>query len=68
MALDDSTFCATFDADLMWRGPVWGFTNWFVMEGLETHGYDDEVIKKLCIYKYMYICIYICIKKLCMAT
>ncbi len=24
-------FCATFDADLMWRGPVWGFTNWLVM-------------------------------------
>lgn len=48
MALDDSTFCATFDADLMWRGPVWGFTNWFVMEGLETHGYDDEVIYKRC--------------------
>lgn len=27
----------------MWRGPVWGFTNWFVMEGLQMHGYDDEV-------------------------
>jgi glycogen debranching enzyme len=43
VALDDPKFCATFDADLMWRGPVWGFTNWFVMEGLQTHGYDDEV-------------------------
>ena len=42
VALDDPKFCATFDADLMWRGPVWGFTNWFVMEGLQTHGYDEE--------------------------
>jgi hypothetical protein len=43
VALDDPKFCATFDADLMWRGPVWGFTNWFVMEGLQTHGYGEEV-------------------------
>jgi glycogen debranching enzyme len=26
------------DTLLLWRGPVWGFTNWFVMEGLEKHG------------------------------
>jgi hypothetical protein len=45
VAVDDPKFCATFDADLMWRGPVWGFTNWLVMEGLQTHGYDDEVIR-----------------------
>jgi len=23
---------------LLWRGPVWGFTNWFVLRGLEKHG------------------------------
>ena len=23
---------------LLWRGPIWGFTNWFIMEGLEKHG------------------------------
>lgn len=23
---------------LLWRGPVWGFTNWFIMEGLDKHG------------------------------
>ncbi|MCJ1339548.1 hypothetical protein MMC09_004838 [Bachmanniomyces sp. S44760] len=23
------------NTDALWRGPVWGFTNWFVMEGLE---------------------------------
>ena len=26
------------DTLLLWRGPIWGFTNWFVMEGLEKHG------------------------------
>ena len=23
VAMNDPQFCATFDADLMWRGPVW---------------------------------------------
>lgn len=22
---------------LLWRGPIWGFTNWFIMYGLEKH-------------------------------
>jgi glycogen debranching enzyme len=26
------------DTLLLWRGPIWGFTNWFIMEGLEKHG------------------------------
>ncbi len=26
------------DTDLLWRGPSWGFTNWFIMEGLQKHG------------------------------
>ena len=26
------------DTLLLWRGPVWGFTNWFIMEGLQKHG------------------------------
>ena len=29
------------DTDLLWRGPTWGFTNWFVMEGLEKQGKTD---------------------------
>ena len=37
VAMDDPQFSATFDADLMWRGPVWGYTNWFVLEGLGLH-------------------------------
>lgn len=41
VAMDDPQFCATFDADLMWRGPVWGFTNWFILEGLGLHGQQE---------------------------
>ena len=41
VAMDDPQFCATFDADLMWRGPVWGFTNWFLLEGLGLHNRLD---------------------------
>lgn len=26
------------NTDLLWRGPTWGFTNWFVMEGLQKQG------------------------------
>ena len=26
------------NTDLLWRGPSWGFTNWFVMEGLQKKG------------------------------
>jgi hypothetical protein len=37
VAMDDPQFDPSFDADLMWRGPVWGFTNWFVLEGLGVH-------------------------------
>ena len=32
LIIADFQFCATFDADLMWRGPVWGFTNWLVCD------------------------------------
>ena len=26
------------DTKLLWRGPTWGFTNWFIMEGLRKQG------------------------------
>jgi hypothetical protein len=29
------------NTDLLWRGTSWGFTNWFVMEGLRKHGQAD---------------------------
>jgi hypothetical protein len=38
VAMDDPQFCPSYDADLMWRGPIWGFTNWFLLEGLGIHG------------------------------
>ena len=33
------------NTDLLWRGTAWGFTNWFVMEGLRKHGQTDLVNK-----------------------
>lgn len=35
---------------LLWRGPTWIATNWFVVKGLQKHGYDDiakKVIEKM---------------------
>jgi glycogen debranching enzyme len=35
---------------LLWRGPTWMATNWFVVKGLRRHGYDkiaDEVVSKM---------------------
>lgn len=49
VAMDDPQFCADFDADLMWRGPVWGFTNWFLLEGLGLHDettLQEEILRK----------------------
>ncbi len=35
---------------LLWRGPTWIATNWFVIKGLQKHGYNDiakDVISKM---------------------
>jgi glycogen debranching enzyme len=35
---------------LLWRGPTWIATNWFVVKGLQKHGYNkiaNDVIKKM---------------------
>lgn len=35
---------------LLWRGPTWVATNWFVIKGLQKHGYNDiadTVIRKM---------------------
>ncbi len=37
----DPAFVAQEVVDLMWRGPTWGFTNWFVLEGLQVHNRSD---------------------------
>ena len=34
------------NTDLLWRGTTWGFTNWFVMEGLQKQG-KTEVLDRL---------------------
>jgi hypothetical protein len=47
VAMDDPQFSAEFPVNLMWRGPVWGFTNWFLMEGLGLHGEYDLQVRKL---------------------
>jgi hypothetical protein len=47
VAMDDPQFSAEFPVNLMWRGPVWGFTNWFLMEGLGLHGEYDLQVRQL---------------------
>jgi hypothetical protein len=58
VAMDDPQFCATFDADLMWRGPVWGFTNWFVLEGLGLHGKLDVQVSVALRYCWCFCALY----------
>jgi hypothetical protein len=41
VAIDDPQFWPNFEVDLMWRGTIWGFTNWFVLEGLSIHGQTE---------------------------
>lgn len=42
-SMDSPSFDPVFSEadDLMWRGPTWGFTNWFVIEALTARGYSD---------------------------
>jgi glycogen debranching enzyme len=30
-----------YQIKLLWRGPTWISTNWFIVKGLRKHGYDD---------------------------
>jgi len=35
----------------LWRGATWINANWFVVKGLQKHGYSDiadEIIEKMC--------------------
>ena len=59
VAMDDPQFSATFDVDLMWRGPVWGFTNWFIMEGLELHGRSDLQVSVFFFYQGICKCFFV---------
>lgn len=49
VARDQPTFTPTFTeaADLMWRGPSWGFPNWFVLEGLLRHASDAPALAEV---------------------
>ncbi|KJE92396.1 hypothetical protein CAOG_03374 [Capsaspora owczarzaki ATCC 30864] len=40
-SMDSPSFNPVFSEsdDLMWRGPTWGFTNWFVIEALSSRNY-----------------------------
>lgn len=41
-ALDEPAYLApTADSKLVWRGPTWINTNWYVARGLRRHGRDD---------------------------
>jgi hypothetical protein len=42
-SMDSPSFNPVFSEadDLMWRGPTWGFTNWFVIEALMNRGYTE---------------------------
>ncbi|KAI8799279.1 Six-hairpin glycosidase-like protein [Cladochytrium replicatum] len=37
----EKTYEAVYTVNLLWRGPSWGFTNWFVVEGLINQGRQD---------------------------
>ncbi len=40
---------------LLWRGPMWPATTWFVMEGLTKHGHDD--IARYILHKWVDLCL-----------
>jgi len=49
VAMDDPTFTAAYTeaADLMWRGPSWAFSNWFIVEGLLRHAEEAASLKPI---------------------
>ena len=39
-----------YKVKLLWRGPTWINTNWFIVKGLRKHGYDnlaDQIVEKM---------------------
>ena len=41
VAASEPAFDPDFSTGLIWRGPSWVNTNWFLVHGLHTHGYAD---------------------------
>ena len=36
---------------VLWRGPTWISTNWYIVKGLQLHGFNDyaqHIINKMC--------------------
>jgi glycogen debranching enzyme len=42
VATDEPTFDPDFKEKLIWRGPTWINTNWYIVIGLLRHGYQRE--------------------------
>jgi glycogen debranching enzyme len=41
VAACEPSFDPTFATGIIWRGPTWINTNWFLIDGLRSHGYVD---------------------------
>jgi glycogen debranching enzyme len=41
VAATEPTFDPDFSTGIIWRGPSWVNTNWFLVQGLRRHGYVD---------------------------
>lgn len=44
VAMDEKSFDPDYHF-LLWRGPTWINTNWFLIKGLERHGYKDVALQ-----------------------
>lgn len=42
VAADEPSFDPEYRTGLIWRGPTWVNTNWFLVRGLRLHGFPDE--------------------------
>ncbi len=45
VAASEPTFEPAFDSGLIWRGPTWTNTNWFLIGGLRRHRFVNEAIE-----------------------
>jgi glycogen debranching enzyme len=46
VSISESSYNPVQDSDCLWRGPMWGFTNWFILEGLALHG-EERVLNEI---------------------
>lgn len=43
VSLMEPSYTGKYTTNLMWRGPTWGFTNWFVLKGLSLQNQNDII-------------------------